>query len=306
MKKATCIISLVILAASCVPQSRYDELEKKYYASLQGERKSQKAIQEKENELKSLSDQYSSLQEQQDALAKKKAQLDAEYSDLQIEYATRLKDMEDLKAKNAQIADQVQSTEQSRKKILNELVQTQGQLQEKIRRINELENLISQQKESVSKLKNKLQIALKNYSGKGITVEEKDGNIYVSMENKLLFPSASWTVETEGIKALHDLSEVLSKDKNLNIIIQGHTDSDKYAGSGSIKDNWDLSVMRATAITKILQSEGVSPKQMTASGKSEYAPLASNSTATGKAANRRVDIIIAPNLSEITKILNDL
>lgn len=306
MKKATCIISLVILAASCVPQSRYDELEKKYYASLQGERKSQKAIQEKENELKSLSDQYSSLQEQQDALAKKKAQLDAEYSDLQIEYATRLKDMEDLKAKNAQIVDQVQTTEQSRKKILNELEQTQGQLQEKIKRINELENLISQQKESVSKLKNKLQIALKNYSGKGITVEEKDGNIYVSMENKLLFPSASWTVETEGIKALHDLSEVLSKDKNLNIIIQGHTDSDKYAGSGSIKDNWDLSVMRATAITKILQSEGVSPKQMTASGKSEYAPLASNSSATGKAANRRVDIIIAPNLSEITKILNDL
>ncbi|MCT6868738.1 OmpA family protein [Apibacter sp.] len=306
MKKATCIISLLVIATSCVPQSKYDELEKKYYASLQGERKSQKAIQEKEDALKSLSDQYSSLQQQQEALAKKKAQLDAEYSDLQIEYATKLKDMEDLKTKNAQISNEVQTTEQSRKKILNELEQTQGQLQEKIKRINELEGLISQQKESVSKLKNKLQIALKNYEGKGITVEEKEGNIYVSMENKLLFPSASWTVEAEGIKALQDLSEVLSKDNNLNIIIQGHTDSDKYAGNGNIKDNWDLSVMRATAITKILQSEGVSPKQMTASGKSEYAPLANNSTATGKAINRRVDIIIAPNLSEITKILNDL
>lgn len=287
MKKATCIISLLVIATSCVPQSKYDELEKKYYASLQGERKSQKAIQEKEDALKSLSDQYSSLQQQQEALAKKKAQLDAEYSDLQIEYATKLKDMEDLKAKNAQISNEVQTTEQSRKKILNELEQTQGQLQEKIKRINELEGLISQQKESVSKLKNKLQIALKNYEGKGITVEEKEGNIYVSMENKLLFPSASWTVEAEGIKALQDLSEVLSKDNNLNIIIQGHTDSDKYAGNGNIKDNWDLSVMRATAITKILQSEGVSPKQMTASGKSEYAPLANNSTATGKAIDRK-------------------
>ncbi|MDR2123107.1 MAG: OmpA family protein [Flavobacteriaceae bacterium] len=306
MKKISVLFALFIIATSCVPQSRYNELEKKYYAALQGESKSLKSIEEKEAALKALADQYSSLQQQLDILAKKKAELDAEYSDLQAEYAARLKDVEDLKNKNAQISEKIQSAEQDKNKVLGELEQTQDQLQEKINRINELEGLIAQQREAVSGLKDKLQNALKSYEGKGITVEEKDGNIYVSMDNKLLFPSASWVVESEGLKALHDLSSVLANDADLNIIIQGHTDSDRYAGNGNVKDNWDLSVMRATAITKILQSEGVSPTQMTASGKSEYAPIADNSDSTGKAMNRRVDIIIAPNLNEITKLLNEL
>lgn len=306
MKKTTFIFFLVIGLSSCVPQSKYKELEQKYYAALQGESKSKKQISEKEAELKSLTDQYSSLQEQQNALAKKKADLDNEYSNLQVEYAAKLKDMEDLKKKNAQISNEVQSTQEDKKRILGELEQTQGKLQEKIRRINELENLIAQQKEAVSSLKGKLQNALKSYEGKGITVEEKEGNIYVSMDNKLLFPSASWVVESEGIKALHALSSVLSNDKDLKILIQGHTDTDRYAGNGNVKDNWDLSVMRATSITKILQSDGVSPTQMTASGRGEYSPVADNSSASGKALNRRVDIIIEPNLSEITKLLNEL
>ncbi|MDR1877736.1 MAG: OmpA family protein [Flavobacteriaceae bacterium] len=306
MKKTSILFALFIMVTSCVPQSKYKELEKKYYAALQGESKSMKDIEEKEAALKALADQYSTLQEQQEALARKKAELDAEYSNLQIEYAAKIKDMEELKNKNALISSEIQSTEQDKRRILGELEQTQEQLQDKIRRINELEGLIAQQREAVSGLKDKLQNALKSYEGKGITVEEKDGNIYVSMDNKLLFPSASWTVESEGLRALQYLSSVLAYDNDLNIIIQGHTDSDKYAGSGNVKDNWDLSVMRATAITKILQSEGVSPTQMTASGKSEYDPVASNSTLTGKAMNRRVDIIIAPNLSEITKLLNEL
>ncbi len=303
MKKISITLSLAVLAASCVPQAKYKELEQKYYAALQGESKSKKSIEEKEAALKALQDQYSSLQEQQNALNKKKTDLDAEYSKLQDEYNTKLKDLDALKQKNTQLASESQA---EKNKILGELEQTQGELKEKIKRVNELENLIAQQKEAVSSLKSKLQNALKSYEGKGITVEEKDGNIYISMDNKLLFPSASWIVESEGLKALHDVSSVLANDKDLNIVIQGHTDSDKYAGNGNVKDNWDLSVMRATAITKILQSEGVSPTQMTASGRSEYAPIANNSSSSGKAMNRRVDIIIAPNLSEITKLLNEL
>lgn len=303
MKRTGILLTLALISASCVPQSKYKELEQKYYAALQGETKNQLTIEEKEIALKNLGDQFKSLQEQQNALTRKKAELDAEYNQLQGEYDSKIKDLENLKLKNEKLS---QEALQERKKIQGELEQTQGQLQEKIRRINELEGLISQQKEGVSTLKNKLQNALKRYEGKGITVEEKEGYIYVSMDNKLLFPSASWNVESEGVRALQEISSVLSSDPDLNIIIQGHTDSDRYAGNGNIKDNWDLSVMRATSITKILQSEGVPPTQMTASGRGEYLPMADNSTSTGKAMNRRVDIIIAPNLREITQLLNEL
>ncbi|TWP28738.1 hypothetical protein ETU09_05330 [Apibacter muscae] len=303
MKKIGISIFILVALTACVPQAKYKDLEKKYYAALQGESKNKQEIEAREADLKALTDQFSSLQAQQEALAQKKVQLDNEYADLQIEYTNKLKDLEDLKNKNSQISETALKEKQ---KIEGELAQAQGQLNQKIQRINELEGLINQQKESVSLLKKNLQTALKSYEGKGISVEEKDGYIYISMDNKLLFPSASWTVEAQGLKALHELSKVLAKDKNLNIIIQGHTDSDKYVGNGNIKDNWDLSVMRATAITKILQSEGISPEKMTASGRSQYAPIASNSNPTSKALNRRVDIIIAPNLSEINKLLNQL
>lgn len=306
MKKTLIAIPLSISLISCVPQTRYKELEQKYYAALQGESKTKKEIEEKEAELNKLSAQYSSLKEQEDALAKKKTELDKEYENLQLAYTSKLKDMENLQKKNDEVSNEAKTNLEDKQKILGDLEQTQTQLQEKIKRINELEGLISHQKEAVTGLKEKLQNALKGYEGKGITVEEKGGNVYVSMENKLLFPSASWTVESEGLKALHELSTVLANDKDLNIIIQGNTDSDKYFGNGNVKDNWDLSVMRATSITKVLQSEGVPPTQMTASGKGEYLPIADNSTATGKAMNRRVDIIIAPNLDEITKLLNEL
>lgn len=306
MKKILIAIPLSISLISCVPQTRYKELEQKYYAALQGESKTKKEIEEKEAELNKLSAQYSSLKEQKESLAKKKTELDKEYENLQLAYTSKLKDMENLQKKNVEFSNEAKTNLADKQRILGDLEQTQTQLQEKIKRINELEGLISHQKEAVTGLKEKLQNALKGYEGKGITVEEKGGNVYVSMENKLLFPSASWTVESEGLKALHELSTVLANDKDLNIIIQGNTDSDKYSGNGNVKDNWDLSVMRATSITRVLQYEGVAPTQMTASGKGEYLPIADNATSTGKAMNRRVDIIIAPNLDKITKLLNEL
>ncbi|MDR3272688.1 MAG: OmpA family protein [Flavobacteriaceae bacterium] len=291
-------ITTAMLVASCVPQAKYKELEKKYYAALQGESKGKKNLEELENQLKNL-------QEQQDALAQKKAELDAQYQNLQAEYDAKAKNLEELQKKNDLLA---KDSELQQKEILGKLKDTQGELQQKINRINELENLINQQKTAVSSLKSKLQNALKGYEGKGISVEEKDGYIYISMENKLLFPSGSWEVESEGKNALHQLSAVLKQDNSLKIIVQGNTDTDKYASSvtSQVKDNWDLSVMRGSAITKILQLEGVTPIQMTASGRGEYFPVTSNSSSEGKSKNRRVDIIISPNLEEINKLLNEL
>lgn len=148
--------------------------------------------------------------------------------------------------------------------------------------------------------------ALVGFADKGLKVETKDGKVYVSMENKLMFASASWTVSKEGTNAIKELAKVLEQDTTLNIMVEGHTDNDAYHGSSAVKDNWDLSVMRATSIVKLLLQYGkdINPARIEACGHGEYAPKASNSTPEGKAANRRTEIILTPNLDKLLHEMN--
>ena len=126
------------------------------------------------------------------------------------------------------------------------------------------------------------------------------------MENSLLFSSGSWTVDDKGKKALTDLAQVLAENTDLDVVVEGHTDNDEFRGRTAVKDNWDLSVMRATAIVKILTAnKNVDPKKITAAGRSEYLPLVSNDTEEGKATNRRTEIIITPDLGELMKFLEE-
>ncbi|MCR4659883.1 MAG: OmpA family protein [Bacteroidales bacterium] len=168
---------------------------------------------------------------------------------------------------------------------------TRAQLEAKER---ELENL----RTSVTR-------ALTGFADKGLKVETKDGKVYVSMENKLLFPSASWTVSKEGINAIKELAKVLEADSTLNIMVEGHTDNDAYRGSTAVKDNWDLSVMRATAIVKLLlqNGPGIDPARIEACGHGEFAPKVANDSPEHKAINRRTEIILTPRLTEIMKIV---
>jgi chemotaxis protein MotB len=143
--------------------------------------------------------------------------------------------------------------------------------------------------------------ALVGFQDKGLNVETKDGKVYVSMESKLMFPSASWTVSSEGIEAIKGLASVLEQSPDLNIMVEGHTDNDAYKGSSSVKDNWDLSVMRATAIVKMLLKYGpkIDPSRVEACGHSEFAPKVANNSAANKAMNRRTEIILTPKLDQI-------
>ena len=139
------------------------------------------------------------------------------------------------------------------------------------------------------------------FTDKGLNVETKEGKVYVSMEDKLLFASGSWTVSEKGVEAIKSLAKVLEEHTDLNIMVEGHTDNVVFRGSTAVKDNWDLSVMRATSIVKLLLQYGpnINPARIEASGHGEYAPKASNSTAEGKAANRRTEIILTPNLDKL-------
>jgi chemotaxis protein MotB len=128
--------------------------------------------------------------------------------------------------------------------------------------------------------------------------------VYVSLAEKLLFPSGSTEVNPKGKQALQKVADVLKKNPDIGITIEGHTDNVPISTS-CMKDNWDLSVLRATSITRIITDAGVDPKQIIASGRGEYFPVASNSTSDGKAKNRRSEIILTPNLAELAKLLGE-
>ena len=147
--------------------------------------------------------------------------------------------------------------------------------------------------------------ALVGFTDKGLNVETKDGKVYVSMDNKLLFPSASWTVSKDGINAIKQLAQVLEKDQTLKIMVEGHTDNDAYRGSTAVKDNWDLSVMRATAIVKLLlqQGPGIDPTRIEACGHGEFAPKVPNDSPEHKAMNRRTEIILTPNIESLLETI---
>lgn len=177
-------------------------------------------------------------------------------------------------------------------------------MNERSQTIAELQDLIAAKEAKMNALKNAVSNALKGFEGKGLTVTHKNGKVYVSMENKLLFDSGSWAVGVQGVDAVEKLAVVLVQNPDIEVLIEGHTDNVPYTGT-TILDNWDLSVKRATAIVRILQQKGVKPIQITAAGRSEYIPIQSNSTSEGKAKNRRIEIILAPNLDQINKLLGE-
>jgi chemotaxis protein MotB len=177
-------------------------------------------------------------------------------------------------------------------------------LNERERKVKELENILNEKDKAVQSLKTKISGALLNFKENDLTVKVKNGKVYVSLAEQLLFKSGSIVVDSKGVTALQQLAKAIKDQKDLNITVEGHTDNIPMANKGEyMQDNWDLSVLRATAITKILTKAGLSPNQITSSGKGEYSPLAANSSAETRQKNRRTEIIITPNLDELFKIL---
>jgi len=177
-------------------------------------------------------------------------------------------------------------------------------LAEREKKVKELEQVLASKEKAVQDLKNRITNALLNFKDGDITVKVKNGKVYVSLAEQLLFGSGSITVDSKGVSALQQLAKAVKDQKDINIIVEGHTDNVPISKKSQyMQDNWDLSVMRATSITRILTRAGVSSKQITPSGRGEYSPLAANDTPQNKQKNRRTEIIITPNLDELFKIL---
>jgi chemotaxis protein MotB len=174
-------------------------------------------------------------------------------------------------------------------------------------RLSELSRILFRKDSAVNALKAQVQNALLGFDKEDLNVRLQNGKVYVSLEDKLLFKSGSIVVEKKGTEALKKLAKVLDDNAEINITIEGHTDNVPYkSNTTGMKDNWDLSVQRATSIIRILQeSSNIDPKRLTASGRGEYYPIAKNETSEGKAKNRRTEIILTPRLDELFKILGN-
>ena len=210
--------------------------------------------------------------------------------------------------KNRELLAQLEAKEKAMAAEQARLNKLKADLDASSKRLSELEAYIAAKDASMKKLKETLLKSLKAFDGKGLTVYEKDGKVYVSMENKLLFQTGSWAVNGEGKTAVVEVGKVLAQNPDLSVLIEGHTDDDKITGNlgGGIESNWDLSTKRATAIVNILsENKGINKQNLTAAGRGEFAPLMSNDTPEGKAKNRRIEIILTPKLDEISKMLKD-
>ena len=156
----------------------------------------------------------------------------------------------------------------------------------------------------IKSLKESISSALLPFEGKGLTIKERDGKVYVTMENDMLFQSGSWKTGPEGENAVNALGSVLADNPDVTVLIEGHTDNEPFKGSGNINNNWDLSTKRATAIVEILRNnKNINPKNLTAAGRGEYDPIEDNATIEGKAKNRRIEVILTPKLDEVLKLI---
>lgn len=312
------VIGLLFLL-SCVPIKKYRELESNYHKCIEQQELYKSKSIDYENQVKELSVQLESLRSSVEVLIADTTRIGEEYRSLQIDHAKILETNAALEkkyietvtsgsAENAKLINELESTKielQKKQDRLNELEKELNArsraLDEKEKRINELETLIASKDEAVRILKEKIAAALRGFADKGITVEERDGRIYVSMEAQLLFASGKTDVNKEGQGALIDLAKVLETQKDIDILVEGHTDIDPMTSGSSPKDNWELSVLRATSVVKImLSNSAMDPKRITAAGRSEFIPV----DPANKARNRRIEIIIIPDLSKLFDLIS--
>lgn len=300
-----------IMMMSCVSQKKYDELltqrvqvESDLAACEESMEKARAEITKLEGQLKQLRSDTTTTGETLRKTEEELSELQDSYKQLETYYNNAISNSGKL---NKDLAEQQQQLMVMRETLEKEKArneQLSTDLTERERRVKEMEAILQAQEDAVNKLQEKITAALLSFKGSDLSVEVKDGKVYVSLAEKLLFGSGSTRIDENGKKALRQLAEAIKGQKDLHIMVEGHTDNVPISrNSQYMSDNWDLSVMRATSIVRILTDAGVAPDQVTAAGKGEHSPVTDNATAEGKAKNRRTEIIITPDLSELFRMI---
>jgi len=277
-------------------ESKISALEKEMSKSRQDLSLAEIERNKAKDELNIISGRYNDLQNAQDDLIKGNVS----------ETKKLLADLQAAQDNLRQKEDIMRQLEQSmdlKKVSLDELTL---ELEKKNTRLAELEKILDAQKKIASDLKNKVSEALLGFENNGLTVTNTNGKVYVSLDEKLLFKTASWDIDANGRNALRKLAGVLEKNPGIQVTIEGHTDNVPYnPGSGQLKDNWDLSVKRATTVVRVLlEGSKIKPGRLTAAGRSEYVPVEAGDTPDARQKNRRTEIILTPDLTELYDLIN--
>lgn len=334
---------LIFLLASCVPSRQYEEIKSKKAAcekettelksaneTLKTEKTEllsrtselEKLIKSIETDtlmlcksLKMMTKNYDRLNETYDMLLDKNNKLLAGSSEETKKLMMELqKTQENLQKKEDALKELERDLDLKKKNLdglksnldgLNkELSKSKEDLLTREKKLAELEGILSRKDSIVNALKKKVSDALLGFENNGLTIQQKNGKVYVSLDESLLFASGSTNVESKGIEALKKLAKVLEQNQDISVLIEGHTDDVPMSGSGNIKSNWELSVLRATSIVKILTTNSkMDPSRLTAAGRGEYFPIDQGKTAESRRKNRRTEIILTPKLDELLKIL---
>lgn len=333
MKILCSIIVMTVILTSCVSTKKYRTLEQEHTllrkklteSKLENEKTLKTANQEKvafTEQIQTIEIAKSDLEREVSTLKKEKENLETRINTLIYDQANQSTTMaaefkrlnEELTKKEQELMAKEEAVEKAQSELekaqkalaVKEKLNTElaTSLEEREKRVNELEAAIQSQDAKSKALKDRLANALLGFNESDLTVEQRNGKVYISLSQDLLFASGSATINTNGKSALAKLAEVMKKNPDIDITIEGHTDNVPFRGRGDIKDNWDLSVLRSTAIVRELIKNDVAPKQILASGRGEHFPIADNATKEGRAKNRRSEIILSPKLNELYDIIN--
>ncbi|TVQ78773.1 MAG: cell envelope biogenesis protein OmpA [Flavobacteriales bacterium] len=325
MKRILGLLSIALIATSCVSSRVHKDLQaehNKLEGSFDSLTKKHIALEADHREISEFLKQAKAaiirLQNDSADMQYKLDQRNREYEELSRSYDFLLENNKSLLSRSSaenralltklqRAQDELAEREDSLRLERRRIEDLARNLQNRESQINELESALSRKDSLMSAVRNRIAEALLSFDGKGLSIDLRDGKVYVTLENALLFRSGSWDLDAQGQTALGSLAAVLEENSDLNVLVEGHTDSDAFNGRGQVRDNWDLSVMRATSIVRELtKNKGVDASRLTAAGRSEYQPVQENDTAENKAKNRRTEIIITPRLDELTQLIDDL
>lgn len=282
MRKAALLLLLAGVACACVSNKKFNSM-KAEALRLDGE-------------LNSANTRIDDLTRRNDTLTAKNLRLVSDSTRLYMSYTALQERYQKLLADG--------SAETAR--MLKELETSQMALNERSRRVNELEAMLRSREEAINAIRRKVTDALTGFDGKGLSISIKNGNVYVSMDDKLLFRSGSFEIDPNGARAVHDLATVLAQNPDINVMVEGHTDDVPYRPNGQLRDNLDLSAKRATTIVRLLlENKGIAPSRIIAAGRGESLPVASGKTSEARAKNRRTEIILTPKLDELMQLMQE-
>ncbi|RZK20737.1 MAG: hypothetical protein EOO56_12305 [Hymenobacter sp.] len=321
-------LSLALLAAaslslsSCVTAKRYDDLQARQRNEEQARLTAEQQTRQAKADLQKTTDALTELRLDQKRLIADSTQTGSALRRTRTLY-TQLTESYDKLLKNSDRALADRNNDYG--KLAKDLASREGELgtlDQNLRkskadndrlaadlttreaRLQELTQALADKDQAVNDLKARVSKALLSFNSSDLQVKLKDGKVYVSLSEQLLFKSGSTKVDPKGQDALKKLATVLQEQKDVNVVVEGHTDNVPMRGTGAIQDNWDLSALRATEIARLLTTNGVTPARVTASGRSQYVPVAANDSPQNRAMNRRTELILTPKLDELFQILD--